>query len=453
MPLELPYKWQPRTYQIPLWHHLINGGTRASAVWHRRAGKDELCLHWAACAAHMRVGNYWHMLPQAKQARKALWDAVNPHTGIRRIDEAFPEQLRANTRDQEMMIRFKNGSTWQVLGSDNYNALVGSPPIGLVFSEWALADPSAWAFLRPIMLENRGWALFIGTPRGHNHAKRTHDNATTQDNPHWFGELLTVDDTHLFDPDQLEMERAELHSQYGEELGEALFQQEYYCSFNAALPGAYFVGEIRKMREDGRVGSHVKHVKGLPVHTWWDLGVDDPTAIVFVQFDGPRVLVIDYFQSNGAGMVDYIEVLMEKKREHKYQYGAHVGPHDIENREKWSAKSLRKLAEEKGIRFRRAPKLRKLESIHYIRDMLPRTWMNSDTCGTLISALEQHHCEYDEKTRTMGLNPVHDWTSHPVDAFKTGAQSPIHFFTSAWEDTLGNPSKFREIKYPERRVV
>ena len=118
------------------------GGKRAALCWARRHGKDDLSLHYTAIAAHTRVGSYWHMLPEYAQARKAIWDAVNPHTGIRRIDEAFPKELRARTNDQEMKIKFKNGSTWQVVGSDNVNSLVGSAVVGMVFSEFALSNPS-----------------------------------------------------------------------------------------------------------------------------------------------------------------------------------------------------------------------------------------------------------------------------------------------------------------------
>jgi phage terminase large subunit len=151
---------------MPAWEQLEAGKKRLALAWHRRAGKDDVCLHWAATCAMTRVGGYWHMLPQHNQARKAIWDAINPGTGRRRIDDAFPLALRDSTREQDMFIRFKNGSTWQVVGSDNYNALVGSPPVGVVFSEYALSDPSSWAFIRPILAENGGWALFISTPRG-----------------------------------------------------------------------------------------------------------------------------------------------------------------------------------------------------------------------------------------------------------------------------------------------
>ena len=172
-------------------------------VAHRRWGKDDVALHWTAQEAFRRRGVYWHMLPQASQARKAIWEAVNPHTGIRRINEAFPRELRAATRENEMFIRFKNESTWQVIGSDNYDSLVGSPPIGVVFSEWALAKPQAWAYIRPILAENDGTAFFITTPRGNNHAARMFRSMPDSA----FVEKSTAYDTDVFTKEQLEQER------------------------------------------------------------------------------------------------------------------------------------------------------------------------------------------------------------------------------------------------------
>lgn len=173
MQIKLPNNWQPRNYQRPAWDYLESGGLHAELTWHRRSGKDEICMHRTACAAFERKANYWHMLPEYGQARKAIWDAVNPHTGIRRIDEAFPQELRKATRNHEMSIEFLNGSTWQLVGSDNYNSLVGSTPAGIVYSEWALSDPQVRAYLRPIIAENKGWQIFITTPRGRNHAYTT----------------------------------------------------------------------------------------------------------------------------------------------------------------------------------------------------------------------------------------------------------------------------------------
>ena len=177
--VELASSWKPRGYQKPLMRYLEAGGTRADVVAHRRWGKDEVALHWAAVRATRRPGTYWHLLPEASQGRKAIWDAVNPHTGKRRIDEAFPPHIRKRTRDADMMIHFKSDSTWQVVGSDNFNSLMGSPPIGVVFSEWSLAKPEAWTYIRPILAENGGWALFLWTPRGRGHATRAFESSNT----------------------------------------------------------------------------------------------------------------------------------------------------------------------------------------------------------------------------------------------------------------------------------
>src|SRR5262245_47972344 len=246
--IRLPHNdWRPRGHQLGLWGYLEGGGTRASEVWHRRSGKDEVCLHWTAVAAHQRVASYWHMLPEYAQGRKAIWTAVNPHTGIRRIDEAFPHALRANTNDQEMFIRFRCGSTWQVVGSDRYDAAVGSPPAGIVFSEWALSNPAAWAYLAPILAENGGWAIFITTSRGRNHAKTLHDMARA--NAMWHAQTLTVDDTG-FPKHLVEAQREEYHAIFGQEAGDALIEQEYYCSFEAAVLGSYWGKELAKLERD-----------------------------------------------------------------------------------------------------------------------------------------------------------------------------------------------------------
>jgi phage terminase large subunit len=133
--IQLPNSWQPRPYQRKLWDYLEAGGQRAIEIAHRRWGKDDVFLHRSAIAAHERVASYWHCLPEYEQARKAIWAAVNPHTGKRRIDEAFPRDLIATRDEQQMFIRFKNGSTWQVIGSDRYNSLVGAGVAGVTFSE------------------------------------------------------------------------------------------------------------------------------------------------------------------------------------------------------------------------------------------------------------------------------------------------------------------------------
>lgn len=416
--------WIPRDDQMPLWRYLFDGGTRAVMVAHRRWGKDEVALHFTRRAAEERIGNYWHMLPQANQARKAIWEAINPHTGKRRIDEAFPLSCRAHTRNTDMVIELKSGSIWQIIGSDNYNSIVGSPPIGIVFSEYALADPMAWAYLSPILAENGGWAIFISTSRGNNHFKRMYDLAKATDG--WFAELKTVAMTPVFTPAQLEAERLVLYGAFGEDLGEAMFQQEYFCSFEGAVLGAYYSKQMAQAKTDGRISS-VPWQSGLEVYTYWDLGVDDSMTIWFMQFVGREIRVIDYEEGTGYGL----EYYAKKLKERPYVYGDHYMPHDAEVREMTSgeeAKSRKQVAEDLGIRpvhvVQRARDTQAiLQGIQLVRNLLSRCFFDEKKCWQGISALEGYRAEYDEEKRVLGIKPFHDWCSHAADAFRTFAMA------------------------------
>lgn len=317
----LPNNWRPRQYQKPLWRYLEEGGRRAYQIAHRRWGKDDVCLHWSACAAMQRVGGYWHMLPEAAQARKAIWDAINPHTGLRRIDEAFPKEIRRRTVDNEMKIELVTGSIWQVLGSDNYNSYVGAPPVGVTFSEWPLADPQAWAYTMPILEENDGWAFFIGTPRGRNHGKRFLDAAKA--NPNWYASVMAASQTDVFSATQLERIKAELIALYGEDEGGAKFEQEYECSFDAALPGAYYGKEISAAERENRI-CRVPHDPRYPVFPIFDLGHGDSTSIIYVQVVGRELRVVDYHESSGQDMAFYAKLL----RETGYNIPHVILPHD-----------------------------------------------------------------------------------------------------------------------------
>lgn len=415
--IELPNKWQPRAYQEPLWKYLHGGGRRAIAIWPRRHGKDDVALHFTACAAHERVGTYWHLLPQQNQARKAIWDAIDPHTGMRRIDNAFPPALRDTTREQDMLIRFKSGSTWQVIGSDNYDALVGTPPIGVVFSEYALSNPQAWSLIRPILLENNGWALFITTPRGRNHAKRMLDMAMGSDD--WFAERLTATETGVFSAEALHAERMELLQERGDEDGEAIFQQEYMTSFSAGLPGAYYAKIIDKLEEDGRV-CFVPYNPQKLVHTAWDLGRNDATAIWFVQRNGTGWDVIDYLANTSLGIDWYVREL----RDRPYNYGEHLLPHDAENEHLVSTTgSIAATVESMGLRgVRIVPRTKSVANdINEVRQILPLCRFDKEKTAKGIDALRSYRRIWDEKLKAYRDTPLHDWASDPSDAFRTFA--------------------------------
>lgn len=414
----LPNNWVPLPHQLAVWQALQSGIKRAVCVWHRRAGKDDTALHWTACAAMRRVGTYWHMLPQANQARKAIWDAINPRTGRRRIDDAFPEAIRTATREQDMLIRFVNGSTWQVLGSDSYNALVGSPPVGVVFSEYALADPNAWAFLRPILAENGGWAMFISTPRGRNHLQRMYDFA--RKDPHWFGELLTVSQTGVISDAIIRQERLELTAERGEEEAENIINQEYFCNFDAAIAGSYYGKTIASLEKLGRV-TDVPYDPRFPCVTAWDLGVGDSTAIWFVQQTNTgAVRVIDFYENSGVGADHYARVIKEKP----YLYEGHYLPHDADDRE-WGNNATSRVAMLKSLGVkpcRVLPRTSIDDGINAARALLPRCWFDQKATERGLDCLRQYQKVWDEKLKTFKNAPLHDFSSHAADAFRYLAQ-------------------------------
>jgi len=418
--IRLPFNnWQPRLYQKKLWTHLENGGQRAVAVWHRRSGKDEVALHWTACAMHRRIGTYWHMLPEASQARKAIWEAINPHTGKRRIDEAFPPAVRSTTRDNEMFIRIRPGSTWQVIGSDNYNSLVGSPPVGVVFSEWALADPQAWAYVRPILRENGGWAVFIYTPRGRNHGATFYEGH--QGDPAWFVERLRSEDTGLFTAAELATELREYVTEYGQEDGTNLFNQEYHCDFNAAVVGSYYGPEMTAAERDKRI-CPVPYEPKAKVYTAWDLGIGDSTAIWFVQFVGKEIRCIDYLENSGVGLTWYAKQLQERP----YVYAEHILPHDADVKELGTGVSRLETLHSLGLfNHRVMPARAKADSINGVRLLLPRCWFDKVKCQRGVDALRQYRKEWDEKRKVFHDRPLHDWASHGSDAFAELAAAGI----------------------------
>lgn len=415
--IDIPNNWAPRGYQQPSWAAWERGIKRLLLVWHRRAGKDDVALNIAAVAAHERVANYWHCLPMYEQARKAIWEAINPHTGKRRIDEAFPPEIRKRTDNSSMTIEFKCGSIWRVVGSDNPDSLVGAPPAGIVFSEWALANPSAWGYLAPILEENGGWAVFITTPRGRNHVKSMLDMART--NPAWYAEVLTPNETG-FALERVESQRAEYRAIFGQDAGDALIDQEYWCSFEAAILGAYWGREMMEAERSGRIAT-VAYEPELPVHTAWDLGVGDDTAIWLFQEHFSQVRIIGYYENRGYAVDHYVDYLNGLG----YRYGNDYVPHDAKVRE-WTAAGPDNKAKSRVqtmLELKRrpvvVPQQRLEDSINAARRLLPYCVFDEKACGNGLESLRQFRREWDDRLKTFRDAPVHDWASHGASAFRT----------------------------------
>jgi len=434
--IRLPHEsWRPRAHQKKLWRYLMTGGKRAVAVWHRRAGKDEICLHATAVAMFERPGNYWHCLPEFTMGRKAIWDAVNPHSGKRRIDEAFPHEMRASTRDHDMQIRFHNGSTFSVVGSDavTSGSGIGSSTAGIIFSEYALANPSAWAYYRPILEENNGWAAFVSTPRGRNHLLSLYQHA--QRTPGWFCELLTAENTGALSDQAIAESLKEYIALYGEDVGRAQFRQEYYCDFNAAILGAYFAYEMAAVRSEGRI-LEVEALPGEYVHRAWDLGVRDDTSIWWFQIQGAQLVILDHYAASGAGVEHYAEVIEQREKQHGWKHGNDYVPHDAKIKEWGSGRTRVETMQTLGLNPILVPMATFQDGINAARRTLPLCVFHPRTEETGINALEQYRREWDDDKKAFRATDVHDWCAHPAAAFR--------YLSLAWRGI-----KPREVKVPK----
>ena len=417
--LRLPNNWTPRPYQRKLWDYLERGGREAVAVWHRRSGKDDLALHRSACAIHERTGNYWHMLPKYEHARKAVWNAINPHTGLRRIDEAFPHALRKRVDEHSMLIEFKCGSIWQLVGSDSYDSLVGSPPIGVVFSEWAVADPRAQGYLRPILLENNGWALYIYTSRGYNHGWTTYEGALKR--PDSFAQRLTVDDTGIFTAQQLADEHAAYIADYSEDAGDALFRQEYYCDFSASNLGAILGKAIEVAEREGRLADPFAAYDptGPGVFVSSDIGFRDAAAFWFWQPRIDGLALVHYEEESGLDADDWIGLLEDVDIPIEVLWL----PHDARARTFAAKRTVVEAFLASGLakQVRVVAQSKILDRINAARRIMPLCRFAPGT-ERGIKALRHWSFSYNEETRTFSKDPEHDWASHGADGFSYGAQ-------------------------------
>lgn len=359
------------------------------------------------------------MFPTARQARKAIWDGIDKD-GLKVMDH-FPKEVIVSKNETDMKITLTNGSIYQLVGTDmGLDWLVGTNPIGLLFSEYPIMSPKAWDFLRPIIRENDGIALFVYTPRGQNHGHRMFEMA--QENDQWFCSKLTVEDTRR-DSEGEDGSRVvtaeDLDEERREGMDEQMIQQEYYCSFHAAIPGAYFAKEMTRMETDGRIG-RVPWEPKLMTSTYWDLGIDDSMSVVFAQQHGQEVRIIDYYEASGEGLPHFISEIKSKP----YSYDSHNAPWDIEVRELTTGKTRRETARSLGINFRVGKKVnKKEEAIEQARQLLNRCWMDRRKCEKLIAALRNYHKEYDDKNQVFKARPVHNWASHGADSFMELAMS------------------------------
>ncbi len=397
-------KFKPREYQLPLCRAFDSGKyKRMIVIWPRRAGKDVCAFNLMIRAALKKIGVYYYIFPTYSQARKVIWDSIT-NTGEKFLSY-IPKELITGTNGTEMKISLANNSVIQLIGSDNIDSLMGTNPIGIIFSEYALQDPRAYQFLRPILLGNDGFAMFVSTPRGRNHLFELYQIA--QNSPDWFCSKLSVEDTAHISIHDINKEIADgLISQ-------DLAYQEYYTSFEVGIEGSYYTKYIDKMKVKGQIGM-VPWESAFKVHTAWDLGVRDSTCIIFFQVIGQTVRLIDCYENSKQGLEYYVKVIESKP----YSYGKHMAPHDIRVQEFGSGITRIEKARQLGIKFTIADDVSIVDGIEAVRSAFSKIWIDEKNCAPLIKALENYRQEFDVKKKVYKSHPLHNWASHYADCMR-----------------------------------
>ena len=404
--LTIPYHFTPRDYQLPIFEAIDSWIKRIIMVRHRRAWKDKACFNVIVKKAMETVWIYYYVFPTYSQWKKAARDGIDKD-GRKTINH-IPQEVVKRKNDTEMKVELINGSIIQIVWSDNVDSIVWTNPIWIVFSEYSLQTPAVRDFLRPILAENGGRAIFNFTPRWDNHAKELLDMA--KENKDWMVSIQTVDDTKAIDPEVLEAERREIIQKNG---SDAIFQQEYYCSFDAWINGSYYAEILTNLENQGR-RTTVPYDPALDVFTVWDLWINDSTAIWFWQRIGKEIRVIDYYENNWEGLSHYVSILKEKW----YRYWTIRLPHDAQARSLQTWKTVEEKMYEYGFNdIQIVPKLSVLDGINSARAILPYCYFDREKTERGRKCLKNYHKELDEKRQAFKW-PEHDWSSHGSDAFR-----------------------------------
>lgn len=412
--VHLPHSFIPRDYQIPMMTARQLGFKREVYVLHRRAGKDLTAINDMAKAVFERIGIYYYLFPTFAQAKKVIWDGMTGEG--RRFIDYFPPKLIRKTNSTEMKIEFINGSILQLIGTDNYDSIKGTNCVGAIFSEYALQDPRAWELvIEPILAENDGWAKFLYTPNGKNHGYELWNYAESSSD--WFSMMRTINQTKK--PDGTPVITPEfIQSLRDRNVDEELIQQEYYCSFRMGTAGAYYAKLMEAARQAGRI-RRVPFDNTLPVHTAWDIGVNDFTSIIFFQKIWREYHVINFYENMGEGVQFYAQIMQDMAKEFGYYWGNHYAPHDVKARSfAAEGKSTLQVANSLGLHFQPLPKTNLAMGLAAVRSLIPKCYFDEEKCKLLIRHLENYTKAWNNTLKVWMDTPKHDEHSHGSDGFR-----------------------------------
>ena len=396
----IPYK--PRSVWLPF--HQSTKRWRVE-VAHRRAGKTVALINECikgALTCTLPSPRFSYIAPFLNQSKAIAWDYLKHYAG------AIPGTV---FNESELRADLPNGGRVRLFGADNPNALRGLYHDGVVLDEFGDMDPAIWTeVIRPALSDRKGWATFAGTPRGKNTFYDLRNRGLKHD-PEWETWILKASETGLLGAADLKDAR--------DSMDESTYAREYECDFDASIEGAYYAKEMAKAEADKRI-CRVPIEPTVKVDTWWDLGIDDATAIWFVQDVGQERHIIDYLEVSGEGLPSIAKRLDAKD----YRYGRNILPHDANARELGTGVSRVETLERLGLRnIEIVPAQEVVDGINATRLMLPRCWFDAERCERGIEALKQYRREWDGKRQVWRERALHDWSSHAADAFRYGALS------------------------------
>jgi len=412
---------------------------------HRRFGKDAEFFNCAWLYASMIPGTHLYTLPKIGQARNVVWEGTDLN-GRRWIDSIPAHLLARKPHETTCKLYFVGGGVLHITGADNLlNSRLGSNLASVWMSEFQRTHPAIWDYLRPIIKRSGAIAAFNYTSFGKGHAYRLYQR--NKDNPKWFCRKLTVEDTrdnygnYIFSPEQIEEERES-------GMDEDLIQQEYYCNDNVAVKGTFFSSQLELAHTEGRVVKVLEVFPNLPVHTSWDLGSRDTNSIWFFQVIGTgNTAQFRYFYQHDHtyGSVEYyLDLLAKVKAKHGFtRYGNHFVPHDISQTEYTSGKTRFVTFMQAGLKLIPVPMVRVIERVQVARTALKQCWFSSDGCKHGLEALAVSRAHYNELTKALSADEVHDWASHASAAFQYGHVG--------WLDQYNKPMLAKQQEYARAR--
>jgi hypothetical protein len=391
--IEIAYK--PREQQLAI-HELMDSKRFGVVVAHRRMGKTVSAINHLikdALLNQKEAPRYAYIAPTYGQAKRVAWDYL----------VKYAEPLGGTQNITELRVDFW-GRRIQLYGSDNPETLRGQYFDGVILDEIGDQNPKIWTdIVRPALADRKGWCLFIGTPKGHNHFKELRDRAKTEEG--WGLLEFKASETGVVDDVELKAAKSEM--------GEDKYRQEFECSFDAAVEGSYY-GQVLNELEDKKHMQEIPREELSRTFTAWDLGMGDSTSIWVAQLVGTEVRLIDYYENHGVGLDHYVKWI----KDNDYSKAEHILPHDVRVRELGTGKSRMEMLEESGLEIKIAPRMGLDDGIQAVRRLLPRCWFNVPKVQNGLNCLRNYRRDYDEKRKIFYERPLHDWSSHGSDSFR-----------------------------------